>query len=101
MNQGDLLCKHANIDGIAPKIPIGVDTKSVVSAANQRDVTLDANIGSKHLRPGVVGIGAVAPGAAAVNTSKAALPGHRGAARREVPADAGRHRVKLTAHVGV
>src|SRR5205823_11585517 len=53
MDQGNFLCKHTNIDGIAPKILVGVDTKSVASAPDQVDVTLEADIRKNHLRPGV------------------------------------------------
>jgi hypothetical protein len=45
MDLGNLLRHHADIDGVAPQVAIAVQPKSVVAAADQRDVTLEPDIG--------------------------------------------------------
>src|SRR5438128_967923 len=99
MNERNFLRHHADIDGVAPEIFVGVDAESVVAMAQQCDVALEADIGDPYERRVIFRIGAVAPGAAAVNAGIASLPWHRSASRSEVPSDAGRYRLELCVHV--
>src|SRR5437763_16329151 len=100
MNERDFLRHHTEIDGIAPEIFVGVNAETIAAASHQHDVTLEANIRWEVKLRIVDGVGTVTPGPAAMNTGVAALPGHRGCARHELPTDAGHHRLELVARVG-
>src|SRR5439155_13038712 len=101
MDERHFLRHYADMDGIAPKILVGIDAQPVVAVSNQHNVTLEAGIRNGNRgRSGVGSIRVIAPGAAAMNTGVAALPRRCSVGRREVETDAGRHGVELTAGVG-
>ena len=41
VNQRNLLRHDADIDGVAPEIPVAVNPQSVATASNQRDIALE------------------------------------------------------------